>query len=56
MKTYKCLMDSTAGRRDTLIERHPQDEATISLLERGIIAEIKIEQPAETKTARKRKA
>ena len=47
-------MDSTAGRRDTLIERHPQDEATISLLERGIIAEVKVEQPAETKT-RKRK-
>ena len=56
MKIYTCLMNSTAGLIGQHIERDPNAEATKQLLERGIIAEIKVVEPEETKAPRKRKA
>ena len=55
MQTYKCLINSTAGLAGTLIKREPTCENTRALLERGIIAEVKVEQPAEVKRVRKNK-
>lgn len=58
MKLYRCLINSTAGLvSDAPHERDPNLEQTKQLLERGIIAEVKIAQPFDTKEApRKRKA
>lgn len=56
MKTYVCKINSTAGMRGQRIERDPNELATKQLLERGMIAEIKVVEPAETKAPRKRKA
>ena len=58
MKLYRCLINSTAGLvSDPPHQRDPNLEQTKQLLERGIIAEVKIEQPEEVKaTPRKRKA
>ena len=53
MKNYVCQMNSTSGLTGAIIQREPEDESTRLLLERGIIAEVKIVVPAETK---KRKA
>ena len=49
MKSYKCLINSTAGLRGTIIELNPDLQQTKQRLERGIIAELKIEKPAEVK-------
>ena len=44
MKSYKCLINSTAGLRGTIIELNPDLQQTKQRLERGIIAELKIEK------------
>lgn len=55
MKIYTCLINSTAGLIGQQIKRDPQHQATQQLLERGIIAEVKIVEPEETKAKRKPK-
>lgn len=55
MKSYKCLINSTAGLRGTIIELNPDLQQTKQRLERGIIAELKIEKPAEVKETKARK-
>lgn len=56
MALYVCKINSTAGRIGQRIDRDPREEATQQLLARGIIAEIKVVEPEETKAPRKRKA
>lgn len=46
---YKVIMNSTEGRIGQIIERDPTLQSTKELLERGLIIELKIEQPAEVK-------
>ena len=55
MKSYKCLINSTAGLRGAIIELNPDLQQTKQRLERGIIAELKIEKPAEVKETKVRK-
>lgn len=55
MKSYKCLINSTAGLRGAIIELNPDLQQTKQRLERGIIAELKIEKPTEVKETKTRK-
>ena len=42
MKTYKCLMSSTAGRKGSLIELNEQSYSTLQLIKKGLISELKV--------------
>lgn len=55
MKPYKCLINSTAGMRGTIIQLDENLQQTKQRLEGGIIAELKIEKPAEVKETKTRK-
>ena len=55
MKSYKCLINSTAGMRGTIIQLDENLQQTKQRLESDIIAELKIEQPAEVKETKTRK-
>ncbi len=56
MKSYKCLINSTAGLRGAIVELNPDLQQTKQRLERGIITELKIEKPAEVKETKVRKS
>lgn len=49
-------MNSTAGLIGQQIKRDPEEVSTQQLLERGIIAEVKIVEPTETKRRSKKNA
>jgi hypothetical protein len=55
MKSYKCLINSTAGLRNEIITLDPNLQQTKQRLESGIIAELKIEKPTEVKETKTRK-
>lgn len=55
MKSYKCLINSTAGLAGKIIGLDENTQQTKQRLERGIIAELKIEKPAEVKETKKRR-
>jgi hypothetical protein len=56
MQTYIYNMVTHNAKAGQVVELEPTDEATRSLLERGIIREHKTVEPEETKAPRARKA
>lgn len=55
MKSYKCLINSVAGLQGAIVQLDPDLQQTKQRLAKGIIAELKIEQPAEVKENKQRK-
>jgi len=55
MKTYKVLITSTLGKSGQLVEL-PDNSQTNERLKKGIVAEVKIVAPEETKAKRKPRA
>ena len=55
MKTYKVLITSTLGKSGQLV-RLPDNSQTKERLKKGIVAEIKVAAPEETKAKRKPRA
>ena len=55
MKTYKVLITSTLGKSGQLVEL-PDNSQTNERLKKGIVAEVKIVEPEETKAKRKPRA
>ena len=55
MKTYKILITSTLGKSGQLVEL-PDNSQTKERLKKGIVAEVKIVAPKETKAKRKPRA
>ena len=55
MKTYKVLITSTLGISGQFVKL-PDNSQTKERLKKGIVAEVKIVQPEETKAKRKPRA
>ena len=55
MKTYKVLITSTLGTSGQLVKL-PDNSQTKERLKKGIVAEVKIVAPKETKAKRKPRA
>ena len=55
MKSYKCLINSVTGLQGAIVQLDPDLQQTKQRLSKGIIAELKIEQPTEVKETKQRK-
>ena len=55
MKTYKVLITSTVGKSGQFVQL-PDNSQTKERLKKGIVAEVKIVAPEETKSKRKPRA
>ena len=55
MKTYKVLITSTLGKAGQFVQL-PDNSQTKERLKKGIVAEVKIVAPEETKSKRKPRA
>ena len=54
MKDYKVLITSTLGRSGDIVSL-PSNSQTVERLKKGIVCEVKVIAPAETKARKTRK-